>query len=77
MKQGSSFETWPVLTCLFHQNTEPVPALFFELVPPELCDRIILHIICIFHYARIIEQGAHNCISFVGKLSGTPEDLRL
>ena len=26
----------------------------------RLCDRIILRIICIFHYARIIVQGAHN-----------------
>jgi len=31
-----------------------------NLVPPELCDRTILHIICIFHYARIIVQGVHN-----------------
>jgi hypothetical protein len=26
----------------------------------RLCDCIILRIICIFHYVRIIEQGAHN-----------------
>ena len=26
----------------------------------RLCDRIILRIICIFHYARIIGQGAQN-----------------
>jgi len=29
----------------------------------RLCDRRILHVICIFHYARIIVQGTHNlCI---------------
>jgi len=26
----------------------------------RLCDHIILCIICIFHYVRIIVQGAHN-----------------
>jgi len=29
----------------------------------RLYDSLIVHIICIFHYARIIVQGAHNlCI---------------
>jgi len=37
--------------------------MFYFTVPQELSDRIILRIICIFHYARIIVQCAHNCIS--------------